>query len=531
VETAQHRDLAPGVRPGLNKLRVGLFADSPLQPRWVIDAFARVAASEFATISAVVIVGGRRRLPRLVSAYGRLDRMAFGAEPAELAGLAGRVPHGELMPGFSLPHILGLDLDVAFALGDFDDTVLDGIARHGVWRFCFGADGTEREALAGFREVAAAEPVSGSGVKVRLAPNAAPRLAYESWSRTYPLSVARNRARLLHKTAEFAWRALRELHRSGERWLESCRPVEEGLRPAPGNARLIGDLASIGTRLVGTALSRALYLEQWFLAFRFGEPADIPEDLAGFTRIVPPKDRDWADPFAIDHDGRYYVFFEELPYATGKGHISMLEVEPGGRWSPPVRVLERDYHLSYPFLLEQDGALYMIPESAQNRSIDLYRCVDFPLHWRREASLLQGVRCVDATFHRAADRWWMFANGAPGESIVFDDELHVFHSERLLGDWTPHARNPVKSDARSARPAGGFYQQGDALWRPAQICVPRYGAGLSLNRVQRLTPHEYEERQVRRIVPAESAGILGLHTVNRVGPLTVIDAFARRRRL
>ena len=60
--------------------------------------------------------------------------------------------------------------------------------------------------------------------------------------------------------------------------------------------------------------------------------------------------------------------------------------------------------------------------------------------------------------------------------------------------------------------------------------MPRYGAGLSLNRVLRLTPEHYAERQIARIVPPPESGLLGLHTVNRAGTLTVVDAFTRRRR-
>jgi hypothetical protein len=193
-------------------------------------------------------------------------------------------------------------------------------------------------------------------------------------------------------------------------------------------------------------------------------------------------------------------------------------------------VLERDYHLSYPFLLEHEGALYMIPETAQNRTVELYRCVEFPLRWKLEKVLLDGVRLVDATVQRGADRWWLFANGAPGSSRVFDDELHIFHSEKVLGEWRPHARNPVKSDARCTRPAGRLYWRAGALYRPAQICAPRYGAGLSINRVLRLTPQDYAERQVERVLPDRGRGLLGLHTVNRAGELVVVDAFTRRRR-
>jgi hypothetical protein len=360
-----------------------------------------------------------------------------------------------------------------------------------------------------------------------------PRVAYQSWSRTYLLSVARNRAQVLRKTAEFAWRALRELHRSGPQWLEQCKVIRESetARTPPTNAELLSAAPAIAGRIAERAVQKALSVDQWFLAWRFGDRRlgdAIPPDLRGYTRALPPLDREWGDPFAIERNGRYFVFFEELPFATGKGHISMIEVKRDGGWSAPARVLERDYHLSYPFLLEEGGELYMIPESAQNESVQVFRCVDFPLRWKLEKTLLAGVRLVDSTFHQGRDRWWMFANAAATGSRVFDDELHLFHAQSLLGSWQPHRRNPVKSDARCARPGGNFFTRGGALYRPAQICVPRYGAGLSINRVQRLTPDEYAERQVERILPA--GGLLGLHTVNHARDLTVIDAFTRRRR-
>ena len=495
------------------KLRVGIFADRRVQPRWLVDAFLRIAASDFAEIAVISAgEGAARRGPLAWRLYERLDRSLFGADPSDGLDLVDCVPHGNSSS----------DLDAAFALGDFDDTQLDGIARYGVWRF----------AIDGVREVAAGLPLTGSGLHVRLQAGAGPRLAYQSWSRTNTLSVARNRDGLLKKSAEFAWRALRELHRSGAGWIEQCRPVEPSAwTAAPQHAATLGaaDIARIGSRLAARGLEKALTVEQWFLAWSFEEKT-ISGDLRGFTRLMPPKDRYWADPFVLEKNGRYFVFFEDLPFAAGKAHISMIEVTREGGAAPPVKVLERDYHLSYPFLVEQDGELYMIPETGRNRTVEAYRCVDFPLRWRLERVLLEGVRLVDATFHRGPDRWWMFANAAAGGSRMFDDELHLFHAERLLGDWQPHARNPVKSDARCARPAGQLAWRNGALLRPAQICVPRYGAGLSMNRVLRLTPQDYAERQVERLLPAPESGLLGIHTVNRAGELTVVDAFARRRR-
>jgi hypothetical protein len=503
--------------PGEGKLRVGVFADRRIQPRWVVDAFLRIAASEFAEIVLVSAAeGGRASSPLAWQLYERLDRSLFGADPSDGLDLATAFSLGTFRK-YPL-ELQGLDLDVVFALGDFDDTQLDGIARYGVWRF----------ALDGVREVAEAMPVTGSGLHVRLRAGARPRLAYQSWSRTYPLSVARNRDALLRKSAEFAWRAMRELHRSGEGWLEQCRPVEPQATLAQATLSA-SEIAHIASRMAVRGLEKALTVEQWFLAWSF-ENRQVSEDLRGFTRFMPPQDRYWADPFVLEKNGRYYVFFEDLPFSAGKAHISMVEVTRDKGATPPVKVLERDYHLSYPFLVEQDGELYMIPETGRNRTVEAYRCIDFPLRWRLERVLLDGPRLVDATFHKGADRWWMFANAAAGGSRSFDDELHLFHADNLLGEWKPHPRNPVKSDARCARPAGQLVWRNGALLRPAQICVPRYGAGLSMNRVLRLTPHEYAERQVERILPPPGSGLLGIHTVNRAGELTVVDAFTRRRR-
>jgi hypothetical protein len=362
-------------------------------------------------------------------------------------------------------------------------------------------------------------------------PDAADRIAHESWARTLPISVAKSRGNLFAKSTEFVARALKELHAVGPEWLET--------RTVPARAPLtdsttakgtgIADVARMGARLVERAASKITHVEQWSIAFRFTQIEPWNASLDGFFRMQPPKDRFWADPFPIQRNGKSFIFFEELPFAAGKAHISVVEVDRAGRVSDPVRVLERDYHLSYPFLLEDGGELYMIPETAGNRTVEIYRCVEFPHKWRRERVLIDGIRAADATLHRENNRWWMFANvGAEGAEM--HDELHLFSADKLMGAWNPHRRNPVKSDVRSARPAGRLFTQAGRLYRPAQVCAPLYGSGVAINRVTNLSHEEYAEEEERRIVPAPESGLLGLHTINRAGDLSVVDVFARSRR-
>jgi len=516
------------------RLRVGVFADRALQPRWLFEALAQVAAGDFAHV-VIVCTGNRQRsngTSVLWRAYGTIDRLLFArgtdaSAPRDIRLLVPASLRLALGPAATIPNIAmrACDLDVAVALGDVDIASLEKLARFGVWRYCFGDAHATAEPLAGVREVLSGAPVTGAGIRIRHA--GVDRVACQSWSRTLDLSVAKNRANLFAKASGFLARALRGLSERGARWLDEETTTAGS--EAPASHAALADLARLGGRIAQRAVERACTVGQWSLAYRFAPREAWNASLDGFHRLVPPKDRFWADPFPLQKDGRSFIFFEELPFTAGKAHISVVEVDRAGRASTPRKVLERDYHLSYPFLVEEDGELFMIPETAGNRTVEIYRCVDFPAKWRREKVLLDGVWCADATLHHDGERWWMFVNTGD-ERAEIHDELHLFSAPRLTGEWKPHPRNPVKSDTRSARPAGNLYREGGALYRPAQICAPIYGAGVALQRVTRLTPHEYAEAEERRIAPAPGAPFLGIHTLNRAGDLSVADCFARRAR-
>jgi hypothetical protein len=122
------------------KLRVGVLADAREQPRWLIEAFAKVAASEFAEIVVLAFAAGEGaagKPPALLDAYSRLDRWAFAAGPTELGELAPQVTHQRLIGDPTPAQLIELQLDVLFVVGELDDGAYDGVARHGVWRYCY----------------------------------------------------------------------------------------------------------------------------------------------------------------------------------------------------------------------------------------------------------------------------------------------------------------------------------------------------------------------------------------------------------
>jgi len=134
----------------------------------------------------------------------------------------------------------------------------------------------------------------------------------------------------------------------------------------------------------------------------------------------------------------------------------------------------------------------MLPETAENRTLELYRCEAFPYAWRPHRVLLENLSAFDATLWRERDRWWMFVNVSE-PCADSSDELHIYWSTTPLGPWTAHRGNPVVSDVRSARPAGPLFSHNGRLYRPSQDCSLAYGHSVSINRVDVLNDDDYRE--------------------------------------
>ncbi len=268
------------------------------------------------------------------------------------------------------------------------------------------------------------------------------------------------------------------------------------------------------------------YSPHWHIGWRYSENADVWKtgDLSGPSwQVLPdPGNRFYADPFAITWMGRTFVFFEDLDHRVGKGIISAIEFDGTGPVGGAIPALEEAWHLSYPFLIEDDNQLWMIPESSANRDVALYRCIRFPDKWERRCTLLSDLELGDATITRHNGLYYLFGawrDGAGG----YSDTLAIFYAEHLLGPWLPHASNPVLIDRSSARPAGNFVTMNGKLWRPVQDCADGYGAALGLAEVVELTPNTFTQIVRHSIRPGPLWPGRRLHTLNRSGRLEVID--------
>jgi hypothetical protein len=207
-----------------------------------------------------------------------------------------------------------------------------------------------------------------------------------------------------------------------------------------------------------------------------------------------------------------------------------MEIDQDGHVVSNQTVLERSYHLSYPFIFRDRGEWYMLPETAENRTIETYRCTRFPDQWEFHKVLMSDVHAVDTTLLEHAGRWWMFTNIAEYGNSGWDS-LYLFFADHPFSDrWMPHPRNPVISDVYNARSAGGLFRRDGKLFRPSQDCSRRYGYALNINRVTTLNTIDYAEVLEERIEPPTDSDILATHTISSISNWTVIDANIHRKK-
>lgn len=549
-------------------LRVGLLLDTFIQPRWVHRIVSEIQASTIARVVLVVkndhpeVSGEAGRKPGFLQKlyayrhdllyllYRKLDERLFrpavdAFTPADLRPLLqdcptlGVIPiqkkHSDYLEPEDIERIRQARLDVALRFGF---RILRGdflkIARYGVWSYHHGDNQVNRGGPPGFWEVMEGNPITGSILQILTEQLDGGQVIYRSYAATDRHSVKRSKSSYYWKSSAFVMRKLKDLHERGPQALEGespngrYQPYSQRLYTQPRNREMIPLLWKWASSYASAKLTHYTHFTHWFLAYQVGKAAGLAPSLYRFKRILPPRGRFWADPFPIKRDERYYIFIEEYLQKTKKGHIAVIEMDLNGEWQAPVKVLERDYHLSYPFVFEWRGETFMIPESSDHKTIELYRCVSFPDQWQLEQVLMEGVTGVDTTLAEINGLWWMFANLAE-EGASKNDELHLFYADSPLGPWRPHRRNPVKSDVRSSRPAGRLFQWNGAWHRPAQDCSLTYGYAIILHEIVQLDRDCFEEREVSRILPQWEKDLIATHTLGRVDGLTIVDAMKLKR--
>lgn len=543
-------------------LRIGVVVDSQRLPLWKRSVVELIAAADYAELAVLLQSEAPASAPNrswrdlLFRQYARLDRWLYGSrrapDPAaavDCTDLLGQLPTDRLAVEHSAGHrrrsatealaarLRGMELDVVVDLGSgaLDDSIA-AAARSGVWRCHFGPGPDAGEAHAGLPELVGRQPVTGVSLQRHTGASQRETLAIATTSTVAGVSWTLNRFEPLWMATDLIIQVLHRLHQHGPDAL-LFTPADAGKAPhvpalpVPTNAATLGFLASALSRKAHRRLQHPSpdLVNEWRLAIRSvpGDAGAIPvlQEASGFNWLPSPPGCHWADPFIIERNGQAWLFFEEYIYAEDRGVISVAALDDSGRPGPAHRVLDSGSHLSYPYLFEHDGDVYLLPESADRRTTTLYRATNFPHGWEPAAELGEGMQLLDTTMLHHDGRFWIFTT-VPGRHRSGYTVL-LFHAESLQGPWHAHPASPISRDIRYARGAGRIIRSGDRLIRPVQDGAGGYGRKVHFFEITELTADTFREAHRGTLAPGSlpdaPRGLEGIHTYNRSSRFEVID--------
>lgn len=263
------------------------------------------------------------------------------------------------------------------------------------------------------------------------------------------------------------------------------------------------------------------------------QPADRVKNPILTARDVTDLQADFvADPFMVNEEGIWHLFFEVLNSKDDLGYIALATSSDGIQWTYQKVVLKEPFHLSYPYVFKWNQNYYMIPETYQAKEVRLYRATHFPDQWSLESVLLKGSDYIDSSLVYFQDRWWLFS------STTANDVLHLYYAESLVGDWIEHPSSPLlTNNPHSSRPAGRIIHWNGQLLRFAQDDEPIYGRRVYAFLITELTPDSYAEQPIatgKPILDASGSGWnakgmhhIDLHQVNHDQWLACVDGKGR----
>ncbi|HTU43543.1 MAG TPA: hypothetical protein VMF91_00675 [Bryobacteraceae bacterium] len=564
-------------RSDAKPLRIGVMIDDFVLAKFCRQILTDILASDFAGLDLVILnrqpeapspapaPGKFSRYARLLKDPGRRRLILYHAfrkfderlhrdrnplEPVDCRDLLENRPRLEVVPiakrfvhrfpPEALAVLRSYDLDVIlrFGFNILRGEVLSS-ARHGIWSFHHGDNEYYRGGPALFWEVVEDNPRSGVILQVlteKLDDGVV--LSKSLFATARGLSPVSNLIFPYWGSTHFVIRKLHELHELG--W-DSVKRLALPPAPyrgkteiyrAPTNAQMLRWLAP---RIPAKAVRRlnplrAQRIYHWRICMRNAACptllTDCTHDKSGFAWIQCPSGHFYADPFLIRHNGQLWLFFEDFLYGEQRGRICCAPVARDLFIGAPAVCLDAGYHLSYPAVFYHDGEVFMIPESAENQSVELWRATNFPFSWTLEKTLFRGS-LVDTTPLLHQGRWYFFTTLCePCGNAAFGA---LFSSSSLTGEWTRHPKAPISTDVRNARCAGAIVPIHDRLLRPVQDCCENYGRRIHVEEILELTPDSYESRHIHSIEPDWEEDLAGVHTYAWLDGVEVLDAVSARK--
>ncbi len=425
-----------------------------------------------------------------------------------------------------------LDIILRFGFRILTGEILK-LPRLGVWSYHHGDPAQYRGGPPAFWEVMGEWETTGTVLQRLTEELDQGDVLYQSYSQTDPLSVQRNANNIFWKSSYFVSRVLNSIELLGEqKWAEALnnqsKKPKAPLKKPPGNLQMLGLFWKLISRNIKRKIQEERKPAHWDLAtVKHSDPSAIKPSDVNLIRTSDFTSTYLADPFPVFHQGIIYVFAEKYDKIANKASIVCASMQ-GNELQDYQIIIQENWHLSYPYVFEENGVYFLIPESAETGKLYLYQASNFPFQWERKSVFFE-AEAYDPTIFQNDGKYWLFVNQKPHPACSSFDELNLYFCDSLhTPDWKAHPMNPIVSDVRKSRPAGKLFHQDGKLYRPAQDSGKRYGHRIAVQEIVKLTESDYEEHTAYFIEPELVDGALGVHTLNFCENKMFLDFYFRK---
>ncbi len=416
-----------------------------------------------------------------------------------------------------------LDFILRFGFNIIRGEILSA-AKYGIWSFHHDDEQKFRGGPPGFWEIYYNNPVNGVILQKLSHKLDGGIILKKGYFKTTKHSYKGNLDHILAESSIFPLQVCRDILNGNETWLNNT-PVKTDakIHYVPGNLKMALFLLKLLFNKILFHFNELFKAEKWNIGIIKMSPAEL---LTQNAEIIPnwcpepPNDIYYADPFAIEKKNEIEIYFEYFNYKIGKGNISkILYNKTSNTFFDLSIVIEKEFHISYPYIFNDKNMTYFIPETANADCIQLYKLINSKLVLHKR--LIKNITAIDSTVFYYQSKWWIFFTKKENSATHLD----VYYSDKPDGDYQPHKNNPVKSDIRSARAAGNVFQYNNELYRPSQDCSKTYGGRIAINKITQLTDTTFKEVTVKHIHPFKNTTFTkGVHTMAITDNYIVFDA-------
>lgn len=258
----------------------------------------------------------------------------------------------------------------------------------------------------------------------------------------------------------------------------------------------------------------------WRIGLRKGNQEWPIDYNKSFQTLIGEKGYWYADSLLFENDNKHYLFCEAFNKKEQKGEIAVSVLEDGN-WSIPKVVISNNYHMSYPCVFKYGNDIFMIPESQENNTLELYKAISFPFDWEKVNNLLVGEKYADATVFDEDGQLYIIAYKSKKRcAIIF--KLNI-------ADCSVDPVTEIPYTDNIGRPAGTLIKVGDIFYRPSQDCRWTYGEKVLWNRFVTYKGGFKEildgELDNKSVIIDGKRGVDKIHTFSRAGSYEAIDYY------